>query len=99
MRKARPVRAIIAQVVSPTREPNWTKSAELNPRAAPRRTVSAVTTPGGAQKAIARTNEDRKSVIWLWERPRLNLGLSAFSLPLTPPSSALGTLLENIGGL
>src|SRR5688572_7172862 len=75
MRKARPVRAIMAQVVSPMREPNWTKSAGRNPRAAPRRTVSAVTTPGGAQKTIARTNEERKSVISLWERPRLNLGL------------------------
>jgi hypothetical protein len=30
----------------------------MNPRAVPRRTVSAVITPGGAQKAIASTNDE-----------------------------------------
>src|SRR5215213_5872303 len=59
-RKARPVKAMMAQVVSPTREPNWTKSAGRNPRAAPRRTVSAVTTPGGAQNAMARKKDEMK---------------------------------------
>jgi len=58
---ASPVKAMIAQVVSPIREPNWTNNAGKKPRAAPRRTVSAVTTPGGAQKAIARTNDEIKS--------------------------------------
>ena len=38
-------------------------SARINPRAAPRRTVSAVITPGGAQKAIARKKDERKSDI------------------------------------
>jgi hypothetical protein len=49
----------MAQVVSPTKEPNWTKSAGKNPRAVPHRIVSAVTTPGGAQKAMAKINDDR----------------------------------------
>src|SRR5262245_29705760 len=69
--KASPVKAMIAQVVSPTREPNCTNSAGINPRAAPRRTVSAVTTPGGAQKAIARKNDEMKSdICFLEDRPR-----------------------------
>src|SRR5215207_2169775 len=60
---ARPVSARIAQVVSPTREPNWTNRAGMNPRAAPRRTVSAVITPGGAQNAIARMKDDKNNDI------------------------------------
>ncbi len=66
----------MAQVVSPIREPNWTNKAGRNPRAVPRRTVSAVTTPGGAQNAIARKKDEMKSDISLWERPRIDLGLS-----------------------
>src|SRR5215207_6946122 len=68
---ARAVSAMIAQVVSPTREPNWTNRAGINPRAAPRRTVSAVITPGGAQKAIASMKDDKNSDIKFSEnRPR-----------------------------
>src|SRR5512147_3106876 len=61
MRKASPVKAMIAQVVSPTSEPNCTNNAGRNPRAAPRRTVSAVITPGGAQNAMARTNDEKNN--------------------------------------
>jgi len=71
MRKASPVNAMIAQVVSPTSEPNCTNNAGTNPRAAPRRTVSAVMTPGGAQKAMARIKDEIKSdMISLEYRPR-----------------------------
>src|SRR5215203_3619481 len=75
MRNASPVRAINAQVVSPTREPNCTNSAGTKPRAAPRRTVSAVTTPGGAQKAMARIKDEINKVMFLEYRPRDYLGL------------------------
>src|SRR5687767_1664377 len=76
MMNARPVRAMIAHVVSPTSEPNWTNSAGINPRAAPRRTVSAVMTPGGAQKAIARTNDEIKRDIVFRRQTEVFLGLS-----------------------
>src|SRR5687768_4330748 len=76
MMNARPVRAMIAHVVSPTSEPNWTNSAGINPRAAPRRMVSAVTTPGGAQKAIARTNDEIKRDIVFRRQTEVFLGLS-----------------------
>ena len=48
-RKASPVNAITAQVASPRTEPICTNQADQNPCDIPRRTVSAVTTPGGAQ--------------------------------------------------
>jgi hypothetical protein len=55
---------MMAQVVSPTSDPNWTNKAGIKPRAAPRRTVSAVITPGGAQNAIARIKDEMKSDIF-----------------------------------
>jgi hypothetical protein len=67
---AKPVSAMSAQVVSPIREPNWTNYAGPNPRAAPRRTVSAVTTPGGAQKAIANKNEEIKRLMMICGKSR-----------------------------
>ena len=86
---ARPVSAMIAHVVSPTREPNWTNSAGINPRAAPRRTVSAVITPGGAQKAMARTNDDKNNDMDLLQTDR-GMPRSVF-----PPSiSSLRTVIR-----
>ena len=67
---ARPVNAMIAQVVSPTSEPSCTNNAGINPRAAPRRTVSAVITPGGAQKAMASMKDDRNSDIRSYGKSR-----------------------------
>lgn len=71
-----PAIASMAQAESPISDPIWTRSAGQNPRANPRRRVSAVTTPGGAQKAMASTKDEKKRDISLWERPRLSLGLS-----------------------
>src|SRR5688572_9255119 len=103
MMNARPVRAMIAHVVSPTSEPNWTNSAGINPRAAPRRMVSAVTTPGGAQKAIARTNDEIKRDIVFRRQTEVFLSLSlllhfrhreegARSVPATLHSTAFGAV-------
>ncbi len=62
-RNANPVNAINDQVVSPTSEPNCTNKAGRKPRAKPRRIVSAVIIPGGAQKAIPRIKEETASDI------------------------------------
>ena len=59
-RNASPLKAMIAQVVSPTSEPNCTNNAGTNPWAVPRRTASAVMTPGGAQNAMARMKDEKK---------------------------------------
>jgi len=48
----------------------------MNPRAAPRRTVSAVITPGGAQNAMARKKDEMKRDIIFRRQTEVLLGLS-----------------------
>jgi hypothetical protein len=67
---AAPKSANIAQTESPISEPTWTRSAGQNPRSNPRRTVSAVTTPGGAQNAMAKANDERNRDIRFYDKGR-----------------------------